>query len=434
MARVAVVGGGFGGMAVSARLAKLGHQVTLLEGGPRLGGALAPVERDGFAWDGGPTYTGLPAVVRDLFRKSGRPAERELELVALDVLREHRFTDGTSVRLPSSRAAQIRAVDGLGPGLGRRWADHVQSYADDWEVLRREYLERPWDPDHLPAPLTARLRSRQTLARRVKRLEDDRLRLMALHPCVAEGHQPRDVPAWVGVTTYVEQRFGAWTVTGGIAALADALSARLTTRRVDVRTSTDVRDLVLRDGRVVALATAGGELDTDLVVVACDPRRLPALAPLVRRTMPALPPVVCHLGLEGDLPGLSHETVLHGAPKEPTLVVRTGGRAPDGAAAWTLHGRGRIDEDVLVALVRRGIDVRSQVVTRVDRSPRELVEDWGGSPLGVLWQGRQTAFRRLGPATPVPGVFAVGAHATPGAGLPYVGLSAALVAQLVGPA
>jgi UDP-galactopyranose mutase len=34
----------------------------------------------------------------------------------------------------------------------------------------------------------------------------------------------------------------------------------------------------------------------------------------------------------------------------------------------------------------------------------------------------------------VPGVYAAGAHATPGAGLPFVGLSAALVAQAVGPA
>jgi UDP-galactopyranose mutase len=70
----------------------------------------------------------------------------------------------------------------------------------------------------------------------------------------------------------------------------------------------------------------------------------------------------------------------------------------------------------------------------VDRSPRDLVEAWGGSPMGVLWQGRQTAWRRLGPTTPVPGVYAAGAHATPGAGLHYTGLSAALVAQLVGPA
>jgi UDP-galactopyranose mutase len=436
MARVAVVGGGFGGMAVAARLAKLGHQVTLLERGPRLGGALVPVERDGFAWDGGPSYTSLPAVVRDLFRKSGRPAEREIELVELDVLREHRFADGTRVRLPfGSRAAQIEAVDSLGAGLGSRWADHVQAYADDWEVLRRDYLERPWDPHHLPPPLADRLGSRGTLARRVKRLKDDRLALMAFHASVAEGHDPRDVPAWAGVTAYVEQRFGAWTVSGGMAALADALAARLGTRRVEVHTGTEVRDLVLRQGRAVAVDTAAGPLDAEVVVVACDPRRLPVLAPLVRRTMPALPPVVCHVGLEGaDLPGLAHETVLHGSGKEPTLVVRTGGSAPAGSAAWTVHGRGRVDEDLMVALVRRGIDVRSRVVTRVDRSPRDLVEQWGGSPSGVLWQGRRTVFRRLGPDTPVPGVYAAGAHATPGAGLPYVGLSAALVAQLVGPA
>jgi phytoene dehydrogenase-like protein len=429
MARVVVVGGGFGGMAVAARLAKLGHEVTLVERGSRLGGALVPVERDGFTWDGGPTYTLLPAVVRDLFRKSGRPAERELELVELDVLREHRFPDGSSVRLPfGSRAAQIQAVDGLGPGLGTRWADHVQGYADDWEVLRREYLERPWDPSHLPGPLADRLRSRESLAKRVRGLKDDRLRMMATYAAVAEGHEPRDVPAWAGVTAYVEQRFGAWTVGGGMAGLADALVSRLATRKVEVRTDVEVRDLVLRGGRAVAVSTDAGELDADVVVVACDPRRLPALAPLVQRTMPAMPPVVTHVGLEGDVPELAHETVLHGAGKEPQLTVRTRG------AAWTLLGRGRVDEDLLTTLARRDLDIRRQVVTRVDRSPRDLVEAWGGSPYGVLWQGRQTAFRRLGPATPVPGVYAAGAHATPGAGLPYTGLSAALVAQLVGPA
>ena len=56
------------------------------------------------------------------------------------------------------------------------------------------------------------------------------------------------------------------------------------------------------------------------------------------------------------------------------------------------------------------------------------------SPYGVLWQGRNSVTRRLGPTTPVPGVYAAGAHATPGAGLPSVGLSAALVAQSIGPA
>ncbi|MFC6043591.1 phytoene desaturase family protein [Nocardioides hankookensis] len=432
MPRVVVVGGGFGGLASAVRLAKLGHAVTLVERSPTLGGPLSEVTAGEFAWDAGPTYTLLPAVVRDLFRKSGRPLERELDLVALDVVREHRFEDGSSVRVPSGRAAQIAAFDELGRGLGQRWVDHVASYTDDWEVLRHGYLENPWNPDDLPRDVAARLDSRETLHKRLKRtFKDERLRLVAGHPFVAEGHELRNVPAWAGSTAYVEQRFGAWTVEGGMARLGTALADRLATRKVATLTGTEVRDLVVRDGRVAAVSTTAGELDADVVVCAIDPRRLPALAEHVVRTMPAIPPVVAHLGLSGEAPDLPHELVLHG---DPMLVVRTGGRAPSGASTLTVHGRGRLSEDILRALARHRIDVRAQVVERVDLSPRDQVERWGGSPMGVLWQGRATVRRRLGPRTPIEGVYAAGAHATPGAGLPFVGLSAALVAAEVGSA
>ena len=434
MARVVVVGGGFGGMAAAARLAKLGHEVTLLERSDHLGGALSTVEQDGFAWDAGPSSTLLPAVVRDLFRKSGRPLEREVDLQPLDLVREHRFEDGTSLRLPGgSRAAQLDAFDALGPGLGQQWVDHVASYGDTWELLRKEWYERPFDPDVAPRELTALLGSRESLHRRLRRaFRDERLRLVAGHRLVMDGHDLRDAPVLAGVDVYLEQRFGAWTVPGGLAALGTAMADRLALRGVTVLTGTSATDLVVRDGRVAAVQVAAGEVDADQVVVAVDPRRLPALAAYVRRTAPAFPPVVCHVGLEGtgeELPDLPHEVALHG---DPLLVVRTGGRAPDGSAAWTVLARGRIAEDVLVALARRGIDVRQRVVTRVDRSPRDLVDAWGGSPHGVQWQGPRTARSRLGPRTPIAGVLAAGAHATTGSGLPFAGLSAALVAEVVG--
>lgn len=426
MSHVVVIGGGFGGLASAVRLAKLGHEVTLVERTASLGGALSAVHEDGHTWDAGPTYTLLPAVVRDLFRKSGRPLERELDLVPLDVVREHRFEDGTSVRVPNGRAAQLAAFDELGAGLGQRWVDHVASFADDWEVVRRGYLENPWAPDALPAELAARLDSRETLFKRLKKtFKDERLRLVAGHPFVAEGHDLRNVPAWLGTTAYVEQRFGAWTVEGGMARLGAVLTDRLATRGVTVLTGTAATDLVLRAGRVAAVATTAGELEADVVVCAVDPRGLPALAPYVRRTMPAIPPVVVHVALEGEAPDLPHELVLHG---DPMLVVRRQGNN------LTVHGRGRLSEDILVALARHQVDVREQVVARVDRSPRDQVEQWASSPMGVLWQGRGTVRQRLGPRTPLPGVYAAGAHATPGAGLPSVGLSAALVAAEVGPA
>jgi phytoene dehydrogenase-like protein len=429
MARVVVIGGGFGGLACALRLAKLRHTVTMVEE-RELGGALVPFRHDGFTWDTA-TYTLLPAVVRDLFRKTGRPLEKELDLVQLDCLREHWFADGTSLVLPAGRTPQHDAFEALGAGLGAQWLRHVEAYADDWEVVRREYAEVPWDPARLPRELAQRFDSRETLERRLRRgLKDDRLRLVAGHPFLDDGHELRDVPAWAGLTAYLEQRFGAWAFVDGTGALIDALVRRLDTRGVVV-VHGRARDVVVRERRVAAVTTTVGDLDADLVVCAVDPRRLPALAGLVRRTVPVIPAPTTYLGIEGDAPDLPHELVAHG---EQTVVVRTLGRAPEGRHAWTVHSRGTRDEDVLAVLARLGLDVREQVVSRVDWSPRELVERWGGSPLGVQWQGRGTVRQRLGPGTPIEGLYAAGSHATPGSGLPYVGLSAALVAQVVGPA
>jgi UDP-galactopyranose mutase len=431
--RVVVIGGGFGGLASAARLAKLGHAVTLLERLDTLGGAVSTVAADGFEWDAGPTSTLVPAVLRDLFRKSGRPIERELELEPLDLVREHWFEDGSVLGLPGhSRAEQLRAFDGLGPGLGQKWLDHVDSYADDWEVLRRAYFEVPWDPGDLPSEVAARLDSREVLHRRLKKtFKDERLRQVAAHPFVADGHDLRNVPAWAGLVAYLEQRFGAWRVVGGMARLSASLQDRLATRGVTVTTGVTATDVVVRGGRVAAVATETGTVDADAVVCAIDPRMLPALAPYVERTMPAMPPVVCHVGLSAPVPDLlPHEVVVHG---DPMLVVRSGGRAPAGGAAYTVHGRGKLAEDILRALARNGLDLRADLVTRVDLTPRDLVQQWRSSPYGVLWQGRGTVRQRLGPRTPIEGLYAAGAHATPGAGLPFVGLSAALVAQVVGP-
>jgi phytoene dehydrogenase-like protein len=436
MARVVVIGGGYGGLASAARLAKTGHEVTLVEGRAELGGAVGFVEQDGFRWDSGPTHTLLPAVLRDLFRKSGRPLEKELDLVPVEPVARHVFDDDdeTVLDLPGgSRAAQMEAVEAaLGNGLGAQWAAYVDAFADDWEALRRDWLERPFSAEHASKQTKALLSTRLTLFKLTqKAFKDERLRQLACYPMALEGHDLRNVPAWMGMWTYVEQNFGLWTVPGGMGSLAGALASRLQTRGVTVLLSTPAHDLELSGGRVAGVRTAQGVLDADHVVCAIDPRRLPALQHLVERTMPVIPPVTCHIGLVGEVPDLPREVVLHG---DPMVVVRTGGRAPAGAHAWTLLGRGRLAEDIVTAMQRGGIRVRDQVEVRVDRSPRDLVELWGGSPYGVLWQGRNTVSRRLGPTTPVPGVFLAGAHATPGAGLPSVGLSAALVAQSIGPA
>jgi UDP-galactopyranose mutase len=116
------------------------------------------------------------------------------------------------------------------------------------------------------------------------------------------------------------------------------------------------------------------------------------------------------------------------------LVVRAEATAPPERPAWTLQVRGQVREDPLELLARRGLDVRDLVSTRLDRSPSDLLAGSAGSPYGFRWDGRGTLQRRPDQVTPVPGVLLAGAATGGGGWLPFVGLTAAVVADLVGPA
>jgi phytoene dehydrogenase-like protein len=81
--------------------------------------------------------------------------------------------------------------------------------------------------------------------------------------------------------------------------------------------------------------------------------------------------------------------------------------------------------------------VRDRLLWRVVRTPADLeraTRSPGGSIYGTSSNGARAAFLRPANRSPVPGLFLVGGSAHPGGGLPLVGLSAAIVAELIGPA
>jgi phytoene dehydrogenase-like protein len=98
---------------------------------------------------------------------------------------------------------------------------------------------------------------------------------------------------------------------------------------------------------------------------------------------------------------------------------------------------GRYRDRVLDVLAARGMDVRPRLLWSETRTPADLERDTrspGGSIYGTSSNGRRAAFLRAANRSPVPGLYLVGGSAHPGGGLPLVGLSAAIVADLIGPA
>jgi UDP-galactopyranose mutase len=435
MATVIVIGSGLAGLASAVRLAKLGHQVTVCERDERLGGVLGRVEADGFTWDAGAASTTLPAALRDLFRKSGRPIESLIQLEPVTEPRRHMFADGSVLDLPiNDRSSQQEAwTDLAGEKAARQWTTLVDGYGETWQVLRKTSLEPPLQ-DKLPLKSIRTLKPWQSLEKVARReLSDDRARAVLRHFAAQGGSDAKLTPGYVGVWSYLERTFGRWTIEGGFGALADGLVQRASERKITVHTSAEVVAVTTSDGTVTGVRLADGtELPADIVVSDIDPRELygqlmddPAAKKVRKRilsTHQAQAAYVVHLGLKDPVPSLPFETVLHGTP---AVVVRTGGQAPAGHQAWSVLVHGYPTDDVLDLLVARGLHIRENVVSR-QTSP-----SWWA---GVAWEGYRTARRRAANVSPVKGLYCVGAGAHPGSGVPATTLGAAIVADAIGKA
>ncbi|MEV8312959.1 NAD(P)/FAD-dependent oxidoreductase [Streptomyces sp. NPDC059900] len=498
MARIVVIGAGMGAMAAAARLAVAGHRVVVHERSGTYGGALGSVGRDGFSFDTGPGLLHLPAVYRDLFVKTGKePLEQCVELSQVEPAVRHVFADGKAVDLPNaSRAGVGEALDAaLGGDAGALWSGYMNRAREAWDRTRRPLLEEPLWPNwrvlaerepypSVPHKRLLRRDLRATTLTGVGELElggDARLLALLEQYALAWGLDPRTTPASAAVLPYMEHTFGAWSVRGGMRALARAVYERCLARRVEFAFDSPVARIIEKDGRAAGVELADGTAqEADFVVAGVAPGALDGLLSGVsgmpgasgvniraegevqaRSGLPSR--LMIFLALRDARPdGTPHRTVLHtsdrrdeldrvfgdqpGLPQAPTLtVLRPADPAlvPDaGHEALTLTVTVPAHTEVTAADVERLIDRAGSVVPRLRErllwhevhAPADIAgatgADGGAVPPPSLAAGEG---RLLHPAngTGLPGLFAAGGWAHPGGGLAHAGMSGTLVAGLI---
>jgi phytoene desaturase len=331
VSRVVVVGAGVGGLAATARLAALGHEVTVCEAAPVVGGKLGVVEHEvpgvgPFRFDTGPSLVTMPHVFHDLFADTGGwPAG--LELVPLDPVARYRFADGATFDATSDLDEMCGRLNvSLGDGSGADWRAFHARAQRIWEASRGPFLEQPLGGPASLARLAARSpRDLATIApgrtlRAVGRrhLRDPRLRMFLDRYATYTGSDPRRAPAALAAVPYVEQEYGGWYVPGGLSRLGDAVRDRALERGATLRLRTRVTRIETEGGRTSGVTLEdGGRLPADVVVAGVDASHVydalvhaPGAARRLARATPSLSGFVLLLAVDGRTPRLAHHNVL----------------------------------------------------------------------------------------------------------------------------
>ncbi len=491
--RIAVIGGGLGGLASAVVLAARGHKVTLLEKNAWVGGKAAVLEDGGFRFDMGPTILTVPRVLRRILEEAGCDLDRELEMVRLEPQWRCFFDDGTVLDLSEEVGKMAAELDRLAPGRGAgEGYRRFQALSERLHGISERFffwksVEDLGDTLNFRNSLNAStlsdvlaLRMGSTVAGTIRgHVPDARAAQMLDHFTQYVGSSPYGSPAVLCAIAHMQTNDGVWYPMGGTRAVPVALERVARRLGVEIRTNTGVRRLQVEDGRAVAVETETGErIPVSAVVSNMDSVRTyqelvggaPAKRFARRRSYePACSGVVFYLGLDRGYDHLlHHDFVFSRDPAEEfDWIYRRGEPAPDptcyiAAPARTEPGVAPPGGEALYVLVhtpylrphhdwkrmlpeyRRVVfdklkrtagmaDLEDRIRVEHVLTPQDIHDRYNvlnGAIYGLASHGRfMGAFKPGNRSRDVEGLYLAGGAAHPGPGMPMVLMSGWIAAD-----
>ncbi len=279
MTSVIVIGAGIGGIAVAARLAHRGFQVTVLEKNSRPGGRTSQLEQGGFKFDMGPSLFLMPEVFSRTYADLGERMEDHLDLVRLDPTYRVHFHDGSSMDLTGDLPRMREQLEAIEPGSFDAYLRFVQDgYGHYWKSIKyfvdRNFYTLPQYLAPANLPLLFELKALQKhYPHTASFFKDQRLRAAFSFQNVYLGTSPYDAMATYTLLQYTELGEGVWFPRGGMYRVIESLAGIAERNGAVFRYDAPVARIDVDDAgrRAVGVTLEDGQrIPADLVIANAD--------------------------------------------------------------------------------------------------------------------------------------------------------------------
>jgi phytoene desaturase len=482
-----VIGSGFGGLAAAVRLGARGYRVSVLEQLDAPGGRAYVFRQDGFTFDAGPTVITAPFLFEELWQLAGRRMSDDVELRPVAPFYRVRFDDGSVFDYCGDPAAMRAEVARFAPGDVQGYERFLETseaiFKVGFEQLGHVPFDR-WTDMAKAVPDLVRLEGYRTVySLACKHVKDARLRIVLTFQSLLVGGNPFSTTSVYCLIAFLERRWGVHFAMGGTGQLVKGLVSLIEGQGGQLRCSTEVSQILVKDGAACGVRLASGEtVAADVVVSNADSawtyRHL--LAPehrhrwtneRIERAKYSMSLFVWYFGTKRQYSDVAHHTIVLGPRYRDMLhdifdrhhladdfslylhrpTATDPSLAPDGCDAFYAlapvphMGSGvdwreraepyrRMVEKRLASTLLPGLEnsiVSSRMMTPLDFQDR--LSSFRGAGFGLAPVLTQSAwFRPHNRSEEVKSLFLVGAGTHPGAGLPGV-LSSARVLDAIVP-
>ena len=271
-----VVGSGFGGIAMSLRLKKLGYETTIIEKLNDIGGRARVFEVNGFKHDAGPTVITAPFLFDELFELFDKNRKDYLDFVPLEPWYRYYFHDGKTFDYCSTVEKTNQQISKFNANDIEGYAKLLNKSKKIFDVGFTQLADKPFISFFKMlgvVPNLIILKSYLTVSQLVnKYLKNPYLRkAFSIHPLLVGG-DPHTTTSIYALIHYLERKWGVFFCMGGTGKIVSELKKLMINNGVNIKTNTEVKEFVLENNKISKIVTNNEEITNfDLVVCNADP-------------------------------------------------------------------------------------------------------------------------------------------------------------------